>query len=148
MSMAMADAGMGPGDIDYVNLHGTSTQLNDAVEALGRDMPQGLVDLSRNLPSADLRLVAPERFPDREADFKVLRAYSPYHNIRPGTPYPALIVTTAGGLAMLVGIVLLARRLELACRHPGREIRFDEAEIEKLLTPARATNERQATNAR
>lgn len=34
-------------------------------------------------------------FPDREADFKVLHAYSPYHNIRPGTPYPALIVTTA-----------------------------------------------------
>ena len=32
MSMAMADAGMGPGDIDYVNLHGTSTQLNDRIE--------------------------------------------------------------------------------------------------------------------
>ncbi|OYX09964.1 MAG: S9 family peptidase [Sphingomonadales bacterium 32-68-7] len=34
-------------------------------------------------------------YPDREADFKVLRAYSPLHNIRPGTPYPALLVTTA-----------------------------------------------------
>ncbi|HEU4651965.1 MAG TPA: prolyl oligopeptidase family serine peptidase [Croceibacterium sp.] len=34
-------------------------------------------------------------YPDREADFKVLRAYSPLHNIRPHTPYPALIVTTA-----------------------------------------------------
>ena len=33
--------------------------------------------------------------PDREADWKVLRAYSPYHNIRPGTPYPAMLVTTA-----------------------------------------------------
>jgi prolyl oligopeptidase len=33
--------------------------------------------------------------PDREEDFRVLRAYSPYHNIRPGTPYPAMLVTTA-----------------------------------------------------
>lgn len=33
--------------------------------------------------------------PDQEADFKVLRAYSPLHNIRPDTPYPALLVTTA-----------------------------------------------------
>ncbi|WP_404482250.1 prolyl oligopeptidase family protein [Novosphingobium sp. BL-52-GroH] len=33
--------------------------------------------------------------PDREADFKVLRAYSPYHNIREGAAYPAILVTTA-----------------------------------------------------
>ena len=33
--------------------------------------------------------------PDREADFKVLRAYSPYHNIAGGKPYPAMLVTTA-----------------------------------------------------
>ncbi|MDE2435420.1 MAG: S9 family peptidase [Sphingomonadales bacterium] len=34
-------------------------------------------------------------FPNREADFKVLRAYSPYHNIRSGADYPAVLVTTA-----------------------------------------------------
>jgi prolyl oligopeptidase len=34
-------------------------------------------------------------YPSKEADFKVLRAYSPYHNIHADTPYPALIVTTA-----------------------------------------------------
>ena len=28
-------------------------------------------------------------YPNREADFRVLRAYSPYHNIRAGTPIPA-----------------------------------------------------------
>ncbi len=33
--------------------------------------------------------------PDREADFRVLRAYSPYHNIKPGVAYPAMLVTTA-----------------------------------------------------
>ncbi|HEX8216297.1 MAG TPA: prolyl oligopeptidase family serine peptidase, partial [Allosphingosinicella sp.] len=34
-------------------------------------------------------------FPDREADFRILRAYSPYHNIRAGRRYPAVLVTTA-----------------------------------------------------
>ncbi len=33
--------------------------------------------------------------PGVEADFKVLRAYSPLHNIRSGTDYPAILVTTA-----------------------------------------------------
>jgi prolyl oligopeptidase len=34
-------------------------------------------------------------YPSKEADWKVLRAYSPYHNIRPGTAYPPVMVTTA-----------------------------------------------------
>ena len=34
MEMALADAGLVPGDIDYVNAHGTSTPPNDRVEAL------------------------------------------------------------------------------------------------------------------
>jgi prolyl oligopeptidase len=34
-------------------------------------------------------------YPDREPDFKVLRRYSPYHNIRAGQAYPAILVTTA-----------------------------------------------------
>lgn len=33
--------------------------------------------------------------PDVEADWRVLRAYSPYHNVKAGTPYPAVLVTTA-----------------------------------------------------
>ncbi|GGD90615.1 prolyl endopeptidase [Tsuneonella deserti] len=33
--------------------------------------------------------------PSVEADFKVLRKYSPYHNIRSGVDYPAVLVTTA-----------------------------------------------------
>jgi 3-oxoacyl-[acyl-carrier-protein] synthase II len=32
MSLAIEDAGLAPGDIDYVNLHGTSTSLNDRIE--------------------------------------------------------------------------------------------------------------------
>src|SRR5690606_22036817 len=34
-------------------------------------------------------------YPSKEEDFRVLRAYSPLHNITPNTEYPALIVTTA-----------------------------------------------------
>ncbi len=34
-------------------------------------------------------------YPSKEADFKVLRSYSPYHNIRSGVDYPAVLVTTA-----------------------------------------------------
>jgi prolyl oligopeptidase PreP (S9A serine peptidase family) len=32
--------------------------------------------------------------PHNPEDFKSLRAYSPYHNVRPGTRYPAILVIT------------------------------------------------------
>ncbi|MEJ6593845.1 prolyl oligopeptidase family serine peptidase [Parasphingorhabdus sp.] len=34
-------------------------------------------------------------YPNKEQDFKTLLGYSPYHNIRTGVDYPALIVSTA-----------------------------------------------------
>ncbi|WP_380872680.1 prolyl endopeptidase [Sphingomonas sp. DBB INV C78] len=34
-------------------------------------------------------------YPSKQADFDVLRAYSPYHNIGRGQTYPAILVTTA-----------------------------------------------------
>ncbi|MDB5710631.1 MAG: prolyl endopeptidase [Sphingomonas bacterium] len=34
-------------------------------------------------------------YPSKEADFRTLLAYSPYHNIRPGKPYPAILAETA-----------------------------------------------------
>ncbi len=34
-------------------------------------------------------------YPSKEADFAMLRSYSPYHNIKDGTDYPAVLVTTA-----------------------------------------------------
>jgi prolyl oligopeptidase len=32
---------------------------------------------------------------DDPEQFKAIRAYSPYHNVKPGTKYPATLVTTA-----------------------------------------------------
>jgi prolyl oligopeptidase len=34
-------------------------------------------------------------YPNKEADFRALYAYSPYHNIKGGQDYPAILVTTA-----------------------------------------------------
>jgi prolyl oligopeptidase len=34
-------------------------------------------------------------YPNKEADFRTLLAYSPYHNIKPGIHYPAVLATTA-----------------------------------------------------
>jgi prolyl oligopeptidase len=34
-------------------------------------------------------------YPSKEADFKALWAYSPYHNVKGGRDYPAILVTTA-----------------------------------------------------
>jgi 3-oxoacyl-[acyl-carrier-protein] synthase II len=34
MRMALDDAGLAPEDVDYINAHGTSTQLNDRIETL------------------------------------------------------------------------------------------------------------------
>jgi len=34
MEAAIRDAGLGPGDVDYINAHGTSTPLNDKTETM------------------------------------------------------------------------------------------------------------------
>jgi 3-oxoacyl-[acyl-carrier-protein] synthase II len=41
MRNALADAGVGPEDVDYINAHGTSTPENDQMEYLGVSMVFG-----------------------------------------------------------------------------------------------------------
>ena len=56
----------------------------------------GVMDMLRfNRWTAGRYWVDDYGYPDREADFRTLWSYSPYHNIRPGKDYPAVLVTTA-----------------------------------------------------
>jgi 3-oxoacyl-[acyl-carrier-protein] synthase II len=41
MTNALSDAGLTPADVDYVNAHGTSTQLNDRAETLALKLALG-----------------------------------------------------------------------------------------------------------
>jgi len=41
IELALADAGLTPDDVDYVNAHGTSTQLNDAAETAALKLALG-----------------------------------------------------------------------------------------------------------
>jgi 3-oxoacyl-[acyl-carrier-protein] synthase II len=45
---ALEDAGLGPGDVDYVNAHGTSTPLNDRIETLA--LKRALGDHAHEVP--------------------------------------------------------------------------------------------------
>ena len=55
MRGALADAGLGPEDVDYVNAHGTSTPMNDRVETaaikavFGPEAPQLLVSSTKSM---------------------------------------------------------------------------------------------------
>ncbi len=53
IQMAMEDAGIAASDIDYVNLHGTSTQLNDRIET--RALKLALGDKAYRTPMSSLK---------------------------------------------------------------------------------------------
>ncbi len=56
----------------------------------------GVMDMLRfNRFTAGRYWVDDYGYPNKEADFRALRAYSPYHNIRSGARYPAVLAVTA-----------------------------------------------------
>ncbi len=55
MTLAMEQAGIGPGQVDYVNLHGTSTVLNDRIET--RALKLTLGKRAYDVPSSALKSI-------------------------------------------------------------------------------------------
>jgi 3-oxoacyl-[acyl-carrier-protein] synthase II len=53
MELALDDAGLGPSDVDYLNLHGTSTQLNDRIET--RAVKRVFGERAGNIPASSLK---------------------------------------------------------------------------------------------
>ncbi len=53
IQLALADAGIGKADVDYVNLHGTATQLNDRIET--RALKLALDGHARRVPMSSLK---------------------------------------------------------------------------------------------
>jgi len=53
IELAIKQAGIGSGDVDYVNLHGTSTQLNDRIES--RALKLVLGERAREVPMSALK---------------------------------------------------------------------------------------------
>jgi 3-oxoacyl-[acyl-carrier-protein] synthase II len=53
MNLALEDAGLAPSDVDYLSLHGTSTQLNDRIETRAVKMVFG--ERARAIPSSSLK---------------------------------------------------------------------------------------------
>jgi prolyl oligopeptidase len=70
------------------------TQRPDLFRALVVQVP--LLDMLRYHLFQIARLWIPEYgSPDKPEEFAWLRAYSPYHHVRPGTAYPAVLIATA-----------------------------------------------------
>ena len=71
--------------------------LNQRPDLFGAAMPAvGVMDMLRfHKFTVGALWVDEYGSPDNPADFKVIRAYSPLHNIKPGGHYPAVLITTS-----------------------------------------------------
>lgn len=71
--------------------------LNQRPDLFGAAMPAvGVMDMLRfHKFTVGALWVDEYGSPDNPADFKIIRAYSPLHNIKPGGHYPAVLITTS-----------------------------------------------------
>jgi prolyl oligopeptidase len=71
--------------------------VNQRPDLFAAALPQvGVMDMLRfDRFTAGRYWVDDYGYPSKQADFKTLYAYSPYHNIRAGKPYPAVLAATA-----------------------------------------------------
>ena len=71
-----------------------ATQRPELVRAVVCSVP--LTDMLRYHRFLIARLwIAEYGDPDQPRDAEILRAYSPYHNVREGVPYPAMLIESA-----------------------------------------------------
>jgi len=71
--------------------------VNQRPDLFAAALPQvGVMDMLRfDRFTAGRYWVDDYGYPSKEADFRVLYKYSPYHNIKAGKPYPAILAATA-----------------------------------------------------
>ena len=71
--------------------------VNQRPDLFAAALPQvGVMDMLRfDRFTAGRYWVDDYGYPSKEADFKTLYAYSPYHNVKSGVTYPAILATTA-----------------------------------------------------
>jgi 3-oxoacyl-[acyl-carrier-protein] synthase II len=84
MQWALDDAGVAPGDVDYINAHGTSTKLNDATETLAIKKVFG--EMSYRIPISATKSMVGHSFGASGA----MEAVACIQTLRTGTIHPTV----------------------------------------------------------
>ena len=84
MAMALDDAGLLPGDVDHINAHGTSTQINDRSETVAIKKVFG--DAAYAIPISANKSMLGHPIAGAGAIELVISLLTIHHNIIPSAP--------------------------------------------------------------